>query len=188
MFAGGFTLDAAEAVCAGDGIEPIAILDLLASLVDKSLVLVDERAAAVRYRLLETVRQYALQRLAEAGEEAAMRDRHRDAMVDLAERIAPELHGPAQREWLGCSRSGGGQSRRRVGPRHRDRRRTGTAIVRGAHLLVEAARPVRPAERAFARSLEAGRPGRLRAAGAGVWGRAYLAAWGGQHRGCACPG
>ena len=78
----------------------MAILDLLASLVDKSLVVAEERAGAVRYRLLETVRQYALERLLDAGEAEGVRDRHRDAMLELAETIAPQLHGPGQREWL----------------------------------------------------------------------------------------
>ena len=78
----------------------MAILDLLASLVDKSLVVAEERPGAVRYRLLETVRQYALERLLDVGEAGELRDRHRDAMLELAERIAPQLHGPRQREWL----------------------------------------------------------------------------------------
>jgi predicted ATPase/class 3 adenylate cyclase/DNA-binding CsgD family transcriptional regulator len=100
VFAGGFTLDLAEAVCADELLEPVAILDLLTSLVDKSLVVAQERAGAVRYRLLETVRQYALERLLDAGEAAGVHDRHRDAMLELAEAIAPQLHGPGQREWL----------------------------------------------------------------------------------------
>ena len=80
VFAGGWTLEAAEAVCAGgDGVDARReVLDLLARLVDKSLVLVDETGGGeARYRLLETVRQYAARELAEAGEEAAVRDRHR---------------------------------------------------------------------------------------------------------------
>ncbi|MBV9797145.1 MAG: adenylate/guanylate cyclase domain-containing protein, partial [Solirubrobacterales bacterium] len=100
VFAGGFTLDLAEAVCADDSLARVTVLDLLASLVDKSLVVADERAGAVRYRLLETVRQYALERLLDSGEAAGVRDRHRDAMLELAEAIAPQLHGPSQREWL----------------------------------------------------------------------------------------
>ena len=100
VFAGGFTIDLAEAVCADDSLARVAILDLLTSLVDKSLVVAEERPAAVRYRLLETVRQYALERLLDAGEADVVHDRHRDAMLELAETIAPQLHGPAQREWL----------------------------------------------------------------------------------------
>jgi predicted ATPase/class 3 adenylate cyclase/DNA-binding CsgD family transcriptional regulator len=98
VFAGGFTLDAVEEVGAGDGLERIAVLDLLSSLVDKSLVAAEERGPAVRYRLLETIRQYASERLTEAGEVESIRDRHRDAYLALAERAAPEL--AKRREWL----------------------------------------------------------------------------------------
>jgi non-specific serine/threonine protein kinase len=68
VFAGGWAFEAAEAVAAGDGIHPYAVLDLLAQLVDKSLVIAEELRGAVRYRLLETIRQYARDRLPEAGE------------------------------------------------------------------------------------------------------------------------
>ncbi len=99
VFAGGFTLDAAERVVAGDGVDRYAALELLTSLVDKSLVMVEERGAAARYRLLETVRHYALDRLAQAGESEVVRDRHRDAFLELAERAAPELDGAGQLAW-----------------------------------------------------------------------------------------
>jgi DNA-binding CsgD family transcriptional regulator len=73
VFAGGFSLDAAERVVAGDGIEPVEVLDLLLGLVDKSMVLADDNG---RYRLLETLRQYGAARLLDAGETPAVRDRH----------------------------------------------------------------------------------------------------------------
>jgi predicted ATPase/DNA-binding CsgD family transcriptional regulator len=100
VFAGGFTLDACEQVCGDEVLERVAILDLLTSLVDKSLVVAEELGSAVRYRLLETVRQYASERLAEAGEQGAVRDRHRDAYLVLAEQTAPELRGTSQLQWL----------------------------------------------------------------------------------------
>jgi predicted ATPase len=100
VFAGGFTLDACEEVGSGEGLERAAILDLLASLVDKSLVVAEERGPAVRYRLLETVREYAFERLAEAGERQRTRTRHRDAFLAFAERAAPELEGAGQCAWL----------------------------------------------------------------------------------------
>jgi predicted ATPase/DNA-binding CsgD family transcriptional regulator len=100
VFAGGFTLSAGERVCAGEGLDPLAILDQLTSLVDKSMVAVEEHADGMRYRLLETVRQYALDRLMLSGERDALRARHRDAFLALAEEIAPRLHGPGQRGWL----------------------------------------------------------------------------------------
>jgi predicted ATPase/DNA-binding SARP family transcriptional activator len=100
VFAGGFTLDAVDLVCAGDGVERDRTLDLLGSLVDQSLVIAEERQLGVRYRLLETVRQYGLERLAAAGESEGVSGRHRDAFLALAERAGPELETGRQREWL----------------------------------------------------------------------------------------
>ena len=100
VFAGGFELEAAESVCVGDGIVGDQILELLGSLVDQSLVIAEQRRDATRYRLLETVREYALERLADAEEEGAVRARHRDHFLVLAEEAAPHLETRAQREWL----------------------------------------------------------------------------------------
>jgi predicted ATPase/DNA-binding CsgD family transcriptional regulator len=100
VFAGGFTLDAVEQVCAGDGIERGRILDLLGSLVDQSLVIAEERHAGMRYRLLETVRQYGLERLDVAGEGDTLRGRHCDTFLALAERAGPQLETGRQRQWL----------------------------------------------------------------------------------------
>jgi predicted ATPase/class 3 adenylate cyclase/Tfp pilus assembly protein PilF len=129
VFAGGWTLEAAEAVCAGEDVEempvprpasqpadgdgmastrhptphtlhPDAVFDLLTSLVDKSLVVYEEREGNARYRLLETVRQYAAERLQLAGETAQLKARHRDYCLALAEEAAPQLSGPDQQLWL----------------------------------------------------------------------------------------
>ena len=100
VFAGGWTLDAVEEVCADERLQRPAILDLLTSLAEKSLVVVEEHGASVRYRLLETVRRYALDRLAQAQEVAPLRERHRDFYLDLAERIAPHLQTASQSAWL----------------------------------------------------------------------------------------
>ncbi len=100
VFAGGWTLEAAEAVCMGEGVETWEVLDLLTSLVEKSLVLYEEQAGEGRYRLLETVRQYARDRLLEAGEAEVVRQRHRDWFLALAERAEPELSRGSQTEWL----------------------------------------------------------------------------------------
>ncbi|MBI3975661.1 MAG: tetratricopeptide repeat protein [Armatimonadetes bacterium] len=99
VFAGGFTLDSVEAVCAGDGISQDEVLNVLAHLVDKSLVLVDQQPATPRYRLLDTVRHYALEKLQQSGEAERARIRHRDLCVALAERAEPELAG-RQEVWL----------------------------------------------------------------------------------------
>jgi non-specific serine/threonine protein kinase len=99
-FAGGFPLEAAEAVCGGDGVEDVEVLDLLTSLVEKSLVLYEAQESEGRYRLLEPVRQYARDRQQEAGGGAAVRSRHLDFFARLAERAEPELDGPDQVAWL----------------------------------------------------------------------------------------
>jgi tetratricopeptide (TPR) repeat protein len=85
VFAGGFSLDAAESVCDGSDLEIAQVIDLLTRLVDKSLVLFEEHNAEGRYRLLETVRHYALDPLLEAGEHDARRSRHRDFYLGWAE-------------------------------------------------------------------------------------------------------
>src|SRR5262249_32683067 len=99
-FAGGAAPAAAEAVGAGEGIERSDVLDLLTGLVEKSLVDYEERAGEGRYRLLETIRQYAGERLLEAGEVEATRVRHQQFYLGWAERAAPELRRAQQIEWL----------------------------------------------------------------------------------------
>jgi predicted ATPase len=98
VFAGGWTLEAAEAVGAGDGIEGGDVLDLLGRLVDKSLVMVEE--GALPYRMLEPVRQYAQERLEAGGEAQRARERHAEHYLALAEAAEPELMGPDQASWL----------------------------------------------------------------------------------------
>ena len=99
-FAGGFTLEAAEAVCAGDGIRHEEVLDLLASLVERSLVIMQELEGSARYRLLEIVRQYAQERsLADPEDDAATRRRHAEHYAALAEQAAPILERTSSREW-----------------------------------------------------------------------------------------
>jgi predicted ATPase/class 3 adenylate cyclase/DNA-binding CsgD family transcriptional regulator len=100
VFIGGWTLDLAEEVTAGDGLERYSVLDLLSSLVDKSLVLVEDRERSTRYRLLETVRQYALDHLAQSHDALAVRERHRNALLALAERVEPHLVTVDQHQWL----------------------------------------------------------------------------------------
>jgi predicted ATPase/DNA-binding CsgD family transcriptional regulator len=99
-FVGGWTLEMAEEVCADQSLERHMILDLVTALVDKSLVLAEERGSAVRYGMLETIRQYSAERLAESPECGRIRDRHLDALLALAERAAPELETSGQPSWL----------------------------------------------------------------------------------------
>ena len=127
VFAGGWSLEAAEQVCSDLGLDgdlPLferreatpgergsfgnrqseihiwEVVDVLASLVDKSLVFYEEQQGEARYRLLETVRQYGWERLEQTGELAAWRDRHRDYFLELAELAEPQLTGSDQVTWL----------------------------------------------------------------------------------------
>ena len=99
-FAGGWTLEAAEWVCEGDDFAAREVLDLLASLVDKNLVVAEERGVTTRYRLLETVHQYAVERLQGRGKEAHWHRRHHAHFLALAEEAEPQLTGTNQKAWL----------------------------------------------------------------------------------------
>ena len=102
IFAGGWTLEAAEAVCAGEGLEEEDVLELLSRLGDKSLVVAEVGSEdAVRYRMLEPVRQYAWKLLEDSGEAEQVRERHATYYLELAEEAEPELKGARQGEWLG---------------------------------------------------------------------------------------
>ena len=98
VFSGGFSLEAAETVCAGEGIEEDEVLGLLSHLVDKSLVVAREEDGEARYRLLGTVRQYGREKLDESGDE--VRRRHVEFYLALAEEAEPELKGELQVAWL----------------------------------------------------------------------------------------
>ena len=103
VFAGGFGLAAAETVTAGEDVLPDEVVGLLGALVDKNLVLFDDTGAGpVRYRLLETVRQYAIRQLESQGQAAADQARiaHRDQYLALAEEAAPQLVAHDQARWL----------------------------------------------------------------------------------------
>ncbi len=102
VFAESFDLDAAEAVCGFGDIEAFEVTDLVGSLADKSLVSAEPAGAAVRYRLLETIRQFAAERLVEAspGEAASLAAAHGEHFLRLAETAAPHLTGPGQGKWF----------------------------------------------------------------------------------------
>jgi predicted ATPase/DNA-binding SARP family transcriptional activator/DNA-binding CsgD family transcriptional regulator len=103
VFAGGWTLEAAEEVCSGEGIEQDDVLDILSKLVDKSLVVAETSPGVdgeLRYRMLEPIRQYGQERLEESGEADATRDRHAASFLALAGKAGPELRGPRQVPWL----------------------------------------------------------------------------------------
>lgn len=100
VFADGWTLEAAEHVGAGDPIDAVDVLDLLASLTDKSLVSAEGQSGTMRYRLLETVRQYARERLMEGGDDPSTRDRHLGYFCAMSRQAEPKLRSPDAKEWL----------------------------------------------------------------------------------------
>ena len=104
VFVGGWTLEAAESVCADES-SPGAVggedvLNLLEQLINKSLVITEEEHRESRYRMLETMRQYASEKLVESGESDTFHDRHLNYFVELAETAEPHLRRAEQLEWL----------------------------------------------------------------------------------------
>jgi predicted ATPase len=102
VFAGGWTLESAEAVCAGDGIDDYAVLDLIDSLLNKSMIAADlEHGREARYRMLDTIREYARDRLNETNAAERVRQQHFDFFLKLAEAAEPKLmRGRDQASWL----------------------------------------------------------------------------------------
>ena len=100
IFAGSFTLDAATSVCAGDGIDQLHVLDLTASLVDKSLVVADTGGRQERYRLLESTREYALEKLTVVGERERLARRYAEHFLGVAQGADSALGAMPLSEWL----------------------------------------------------------------------------------------
>ncbi len=100
VFIGGCTLEAAESVCLGNGLEKAEILDLIARLVAKSLLNYTETGRSARYEMLETIRQYAREKLIQSGEIEIIRRQHLKYFTDLTAQASPELWRSKQREWM----------------------------------------------------------------------------------------
>ncbi len=100
VFIGGWTLEAAESICSIEPVEHEDVLDLLEQLINKSLVLKEELRGETRYRLLETLQQYAIEKLEEAAELDKLRDRHLEYHLNLAKTAEPHLIRPEQIEYL----------------------------------------------------------------------------------------
>jgi predicted ATPase/tetratricopeptide (TPR) repeat protein/DNA-binding XRE family transcriptional regulator len=98
IFNGGCSLPAAEAVCGGSG--PHEVLDLLEQLINKSMILAENVRGEIRYQMLETIRQYAFEKLVQQGEDRAQHDRHIQYFIQLAEQAAPHLVCEEQLAWL----------------------------------------------------------------------------------------
>ena len=129
VFAGSFDLAAAEAVCGSGGLDVLEVVGLLGSLVDKSLVVAEPAGGTLRYRLLETIRLFAAERLAEAGdiEAAAVAAAHCAHFLAVAEQAAAYLTGPEQGSWL--ARLDADQANLRRAAQHAAGRPDETAVV-----------------------------------------------------------
>ena len=99
VFAGGWTLDAAEAVCVGEGIGSSDALELLSHLVEKSLVVANAQATPPRYHMLETIRQYAGEKLAESHDAESVSERHLVFFMNFTETVQPHFYHPDQSHW-----------------------------------------------------------------------------------------
>jgi non-specific serine/threonine protein kinase len=99
VFAGGWTLDAAETVCTGEGIESSDAFELLSHLVEKSLVVANAQATPPRYHMLETIRQYAGEKLAESHDAESVSERHLAFFLSFAEAARPHFYHPDQSRW-----------------------------------------------------------------------------------------
>lgn len=182
VFRGGFTLESAEHVCPGGELERVAVLDLLASLVDESLVVADETGPVIRYRLLETVRQRAHERLAEAGELDSLRDRHMDAFIALAEQVEATILDSHPARSLAPMDSEAANFRAALD------RAIETDPDRALRLCLGLTRWWRlrglfdVAERSYERALEAADPAPSALRARVLWGRAYLLVFAGNYQ------
>jgi non-specific serine/threonine protein kinase len=102
VFAGGWALEASEVVVAGEGIGESEVMDLLTRLVEKSLVIAEltAQSGGVRYRLLDPIRQYALEKLEQSGEVEDVKQDHAEYFLTVAEEVEPQLIGPQEAEWF----------------------------------------------------------------------------------------
>jgi predicted ATPase/class 3 adenylate cyclase len=100
VFVGGWTIESAERICSGEPVDEWDVLDLLTSLSDKSMILVENDRSTARYRMLETVRHYGLEALEKSEGSNQIRDRHLNYFVAQAEEALSQLSGANQQEWL----------------------------------------------------------------------------------------
>ena len=99
VFSGGCTLEAIEEICSGDPVEPEEVMDLVTGLVARSLVVAEDSGLGTRFRILETIRQYGEERLADWGETDELMLRHAHFYADLSARAADHYYGPDQIAW-----------------------------------------------------------------------------------------
>jgi len=100
LFAGGWTLEAAELICTDENLEQDDIFAVLSHLVDKSLINVETKNGTSRFQMLETIREYAREKLSDSGENKIVHRSHLDFFTHWMEQVEPKLHGPEQISWL----------------------------------------------------------------------------------------
>ncbi len=182
VFVGGWTLDAAEEACEGDGIDRYTVLDLVTGLIDKSLITTDEQGAGGRYGFLETVRQYAAARLAAAGEVEAVRRRHLAYFLALAEQAEPEVLGAGREDpVLQRLEAETPNLRAALDYAAATNPRSAMQLTDALTLFWLFAGRYREGDAAYARALDAAEEEPTRLRGRVVWGRANLALYGGAY-------
>ena len=172
VFAGSFELAAAEAVSADEVLDQTQVIDLLTVLVDSSIVQVHESAGARRYQLLETVREYGLQKLEDAGETETLRRRHLEWFLALAHRAEPEWRGANQAPWLDRLEADLDNVRAALDYSRTDPDRVddGLALASALWLLWHSRGHIGESRQWLSSLLDQARPGRARAYGLNVAG------------------
>ena len=172
VFAGGFGLAAAEAICSDDALDPAHVIDLVTLLVDSSLVQVHEAAGQRRYHLLETIREYGLRKLEAAGEIDMLRRRHLEFFLALAQRAEPEWRRANQGAWLDRLEADLDNVRAALdyGGGHADRVDDGLALASALWLLWQSRDHIGESRQWLGSLLDQARPGRVRAYGLNVAG------------------
>lgn len=133
-FAGGSTIEAVEAICTDQHLTSYDVLDLLTQLVDKSLLLADTGASVPRYRQLESIREYGLEKLKDFGEEEVIARRHAEWFLGLSEEAEGQLWGPDQVRWFDRLESERGNLRRAIQTFREDRQTCSEALRMAAAL------------------------------------------------------
>jgi predicted ATPase/DNA-binding NarL/FixJ family response regulator len=172
IFAGSFELAAAEAVCSDDVLDQTQLIDLLTVLVDSSIVQVHESAGARRYQLLETIREYGLQKLEDVGETETFRRRHLEWFLALAHRAEPEWRGANQALWLDRLEADLDNVRAALDYSRTDPDRVddGLALASALWLLWHSRGHIGESRQWLSSLLDQARPGRARAYGLNVSG------------------
>lgn len=180
VFAGGHDLDGAERVCAFDGLSRAEILDLLDSLIEKSLVSTEKRGAKIRFGMLETIRQYSGGQLSDSGEAERVRQRHLDHYLGLAEEAAPHLGRGGERAWFDVLDSEAANLAAALGHAIATRPDLALRLSVALSMWRRARRPISETETVYERLLAASEAEPAGDRARVLWARAYNALGGGE--------